>query len=31
MGMIKNGIRLPLVELNESFKEPLEKCLNELI
>ena len=30
MGMIKNGIRLPLVELNNEFKIPLEKCLEEL-
>ena len=30
MGMIEKGIRLPLVELNEDFKSPLENCLREL-
>ena len=30
MGMIKSGIRLPLVELNDKFKRPLETCLAEL-
>ena len=30
MGMIRSGIRLPLVELNDKFKKPLEACLAEL-
>ncbi len=30
MGLIEKGIRLPLVELDDSFKEPLEKSLIEL-
>ena len=30
IGLIDKGIRLPLVELSEEFKEPLEKCLIEL-
>ena len=30
MGLIKRGIRLPLIELNDSFKEPLEKSLKKL-
>ena len=30
MGLIKRGIRLPLVELNNSFKEPLENSLKKL-
>ena len=30
MGMIKRGIRLPLIELNDSFKEPLENSLKKL-
>ena len=30
MGLIKRGIRLPLVELNDSFKEPLENSLKKL-
>jgi len=30
MGFIKRGIRLPLVELNDSFKEPLENSLKKL-
>ena len=29
MGLIKRGIRLPLVELNDSFKEPLENSLKK--
>ena len=30
IGLIDKGIRLPLIELSEEFKEPLEKCLIEL-
>ena len=30
MGMIKSGIRLPLVELNDNYKKPLEACLAKL-
>ena len=30
MGLIKNGIRLPLVELNDLFKESLKNSLKEL-
>ena len=30
MGLMNKGIRLPLVELNDKFKKPLEKCLNSL-
>ena len=30
MGLIKNGIRLPLVELNDLFKEPVKNSLEEL-
>ena len=30
MGLIKRGIRLPLVELNDSFKEHLENSLKKL-
>ena len=30
MGLIKRGIRLPLIELNDSFKEPLENSLKRL-
>jgi len=30
MGLIKKGIRLPLVELNDSFKEPLQNSLKKL-
>ena len=30
MGLIKNGIRLPLVELNDLFKEALKNSLEEL-
>ena len=30
MGLIKRGIRLPLIELNDSFKEPLENSLKKL-
>ena len=30
MGLIKKGIRLPLIELNDSFKEPLENSLKKL-
>ena len=30
MGLIKNGIRLPLVELNDSFKESVKSSLKEL-
>lgn len=30
MGLIKRGIRLPLVELNNSFKGPLENSLKKL-
>ena len=30
MGLIKRGIRLPLVELNDSFKGPLENSLKKL-
>ena len=30
MGLIKNGIRLPLVELNDSFKESVKNSLEEL-
>ena len=30
MGMIEKGIRLPLVELNDKFKKPLEVCLENL-
>jgi 4-hydroxy-tetrahydrodipicolinate synthase len=30
MGMIKTGIRLPLVELNQSFRISLKESLNEL-
>ena len=30
MGMIKSGIRLPLVELNNKYKRPLEDCLTKL-
>jgi len=30
MGLIKRGIRLPLVELSDSFKEPLENSLKKL-
>ncbi len=30
MGLIKNGIRLPLVELNDLFKESLKNSLEEL-
>ena len=30
MGLIKKGIRLPLVELNDSFKKPLENSLKKL-
>lgn len=30
MGMIKTGIRLPLVELNQSFRVSLKESLNEL-
>ena len=30
MGIIKRGIRLPLIELNDSFKEPLENSLKKL-
>ena len=30
MGLIDKGIRLPLVELNEKYKKPLETCLNSL-
>ena len=30
MGMIKKGIRLPLVELNDNLKLSLENCLKEL-
>ena len=29
MGLIKKGIRLPLVELNDSYKEPLENSLKK--
>ena len=30
MGLIKKGIRLPLLELNGAFKEPLENSLKKL-
>ena len=30
MGLIKNGIRLPLVELNDLFKESVKNSLEEL-
>lgn len=30
MGMIKTGIRLPLIELNQSFRVSLKESLNEL-
>ncbi len=30
MGLIKDGIRLPLVKLNDKFKKPLEECLEKL-
>ena len=30
MGLIKRGLRLPLIELNDSFKEPLENSLKKL-
>ena len=30
MGIIKRGIRLPLIELNDSFKKPLENSLKKL-
>ena len=30
MGLIERGIRLPLIELNDSFKEPLENSLKKL-
>jgi len=30
MGLIKSGIRLPLVELNDSFKESVKNSLEEL-
>ena len=30
MGIIKRGIRLPLIELDDSFKEPLENSLKKL-
>ena len=30
MGLIKRGIRLPLLELNDSFKGPLENSLKKL-
>ena len=30
MGLIKSGIRLPLVELNDSFKESVRNSLEEL-
>ena len=30
MGFIKRGIRLPLIELNDSLKEPLENSLKKL-
>ncbi len=30
MGLIKRGIRLPLLELSDSFKEPLENSLKKL-
>ena len=30
MGLIKRGIRLPLIELNDLFKEPLENSLKKL-
>ena len=30
MGLIKNGIRLPLVELNDLFKESVKNSLIEL-
>ena len=30
MGLVKRGIRLPLIELNDSFKEPLENSLKKL-
>jgi len=30
MGLINRGIRLPLIEINDKFKKPLETCLNAL-
>ena len=30
MGMIRRGIRLPLIELNDDLKLPLENCLKDL-
>jgi len=30
MGLIKDGIRLPLVQLNDKFKKPLQNCLAQL-
>ena len=30
MGLINKGIRLPLIELNDSFKKPLENSLKKL-
>jgi hypothetical protein len=30
MGLIKNGIRLPLIELNDLFKESVKNSLEEL-
>jgi hypothetical protein len=30
MGLIKNGIRLPLVELDDLFKESVQNSLKEL-
>tara|TARA_Y100000022_G_scaffold200350_1_gene215491 strand:+ start:3442 stop:4335 length:894 start_codon:yes stop_codon:yes gene_type:complete len=30
MGMIEEGIRLPLVKLNDKFKKPLDACLKNL-
>ena len=30
MGMIKTGIRLPLVELNQTYRDSLKESLNEL-
>ena len=30
MGMIKKGIRLPLVELNQTYRDSLKESLNEL-
>ena len=30
MGLIKDGIRLPLVQLNDKFKTPLQNCLAQL-